>query len=502
MDKKTKELCQSYIVARRSNPAWQLLAARRAPLVLSCLKQLFENRPDGIVYEDAVQLLAQILEFNVNNEQFDIKTDDFPALAAKELREWSKRKLLEERKGQLLATDALEKALHFMNSLDDGMMTSTASRLATVQREIENLEARLNPDRKSRAAHVRKQISTLEKELKKVESGRFEVLDGEKAIEGIREVYSLAMSLRSDFRRVEDSYRAADKNLRRSIIKAHYHRGEIVDELLDVHDNLLQTPEGKVFHGFYQQLNQSVDLDHMKQRLKSILNSPAGGKALNHLQQSELRLLVTRLVSESLNILRARARSEKDVKNFLKTSIASENHRVGELLNEIFEIAGNENLYWENSAVRKMPSPLPPVAVAMSNLPLIERFRFKSVNLDDPQDLELEKQTMHLDDIEDEFWEALDDLDRGELIRRTMDVLNSTDQKMSLAELSDTLLSSHDLETLSFWIGMAREAGLPALEGRESIEYQNRLGQWFRFNLPKMELTGESLRSIDLENLG
>ena len=501
MDIKTKELCQSYIVARRSNPAWRLLAARRAPLVLSCLKQLFKNRQDGILYEDAVQLLAQILEFNVNNEQFDIRTNDFPVLAAKELREWSKRKLLVERKGRLLATDALEKALYFTNSLDESMMTSTASRLATVQREIENLEARLNPDRKSRSEYLRKQIRKLGKELKKVESGQFEVLDDEKAIEGIREVYSLAMSLRSDFRRVEDSYRSADKSLRQSIIKAHHHRGEIVDELLDGHDNLLQTPEGKVFHGFYQQLNQSVDLDHMKQRLKSILNNPAGDKALNRLQQSELRLLVTRLVSESLSILRARARSEKDVKNFLKTSIASENHRVGELLNEIFEIAGNKNLYWETVAVRKMSSPLPPIAVAVSNLTLIERFRFKSVNLDDPQSLELEKQTMHLDDIEDEFWEAFDDLDRGELIRRTMNLLNASGQKMSLTELSNTLLSSHDLETLSFWISMAREAGLPALEGRESIEYRNRLGQWFRFNLPKMELTSEALRSIDLENL-
>ena len=60
MDTKTKELCRNYIVARRSNPAWRLLAARRAPLVLSCLKQLFENRQDGIDYEDAVQLLAHL----------------------------------------------------------------------------------------------------------------------------------------------------------------------------------------------------------------------------------------------------------------------------------------------------------------------------------------------------------------------------------------------------------------------------------------------------------
>lgn len=209
MDTKSKELCRNYIVARRSNPAWRLLASRRAPLVLSCLKQLFGNRQDGIAYEDGVQLLAQILEMNVNNEQFDINTDDFSALAARELRQWTRKKLLVERKGRLLATDALEKALYFMDSLDDRMMTSTASRLATVQREIENLEARLNPDPKSRTIHLQRQIRILEKELKNARSGQIEVLKGEKAVEGIREVYSLAMlfcqvarakSLRQEFR--------------------------------------------------------------------------------------------------------------------------------------------------------------------------------------------------------------------------------------------------------------------------------------------------------------
>ena len=37
------------------------------------------------------------------------------------------------------------------------------------------------------------------------------MLDGLQAEEGIREVYQLAISLHADFRRVEDSYREADR---------------------------------------------------------------------------------------------------------------------------------------------------------------------------------------------------------------------------------------------------------------------------------------------------
>ena len=64
-----------------------------------------------------------------------------------------KRALVVEREGRLYPTDALAEALRFVAALGERIMTSTASRLSTVQREIESLEAKLNPDPKSRAAN-------------------------------------------------------------------------------------------------------------------------------------------------------------------------------------------------------------------------------------------------------------------------------------------------------------------------------------------------------------
>ena len=43
MDIDIKRRTQELIHARLHNPAWQLLAARRSPLVLSCLQNLFEK---------------------------------------------------------------------------------------------------------------------------------------------------------------------------------------------------------------------------------------------------------------------------------------------------------------------------------------------------------------------------------------------------------------------------------------------------------------------------
>lgn len=497
MNEETQARTQAYIVARHQHPAWKLLSAKRGPLVLSCLRTLLDQNLNEILFEDAQQMLADILELHANNDEFALTSDDPAGDARRELRAWIRRGLIVEREGRLIATDALQKAMTFAEGLDDRIMTSTASRLATVQREIENLETRLNPDAQSRAEHIRRKIKTLEQELAEVEAGHFTVLEGSEAAEGIREVYNLAISLRADFRRVEDSYRDADRQLRQSIVSEQQHRGDIVDRLLDGHDTLLETAEGKVFHGFYEQLGRSTELDSMKNRLRKILRHPSTPSALTRQQQYDLRWLVIRLVQESATVIKARARSERDVKGFLKTGLAAENHRVGELLNGILNAA--LNLDWSSNALRKQGSPLPPIAVATANLPLVERLRFKSAEDDEVTQLELDEQGVNLDEVDEEFWRSFDGLDREALFEQTVQLLSITNEPMSIGDLANHLPPTHDLETLALWLSMAREAEVPLEDERETVDLTDSNGTALRFSVPRLALTRDAVHNIDWE---
>lgn len=497
MKENTHIRTQAYLVSRHHHPAWKLLSAIRGPLVLSCLQALMEQNRDEILFEDAQQMLTEILTEHANNDEFKLQTDDPSGDARRELRAWIRRGLIVEREGRLIATDALQKALAFVESLDDRIMTSTASRLATVQREIENLETRLNPDAQSRADHIRRKIKDLETELADVEAGRFKVLEGAEAAEGIREVFNLATSLRADFRRVEDSYRDADRRLRQSIVSEQHHRGEIVDRLLDGHDSLLETSEGKVFHGFHEQLGRSTELDNMKHRLRTILRHPSTRQALTRQQQDDLRWLVIRLVQESASVIKARARSERDVKGFLKTGLAAENHRVGELLNGVLNTA--LQIDWSSHKVRKSEAPLPPMAVAVPSLPLMERLRFKSTTEEASNDLELAEQSVDLEDVDAEFWRAFDGLDREALFRDTVELLSVTNEPMTIANLASHLPPTHDLETLALWLSMAREAEVAISEDREAVDVTDAAGNKLRFHVPKLALTRDAVQSIDWE---
>ena len=187
----------------------------------------------------------------------------------------------------------------------------------------------------------------------------------------------------------------------------------------------------------------------MKERLRSILANTNADQILAYNQKTDLRYLVSRLVSESERVIRARARSERDVKGFLKTGLAAEHHRVGALLNDIHQVALNVD--WAKAKVRRTASVLPPVAISWPFVPAPERLRFKSLEQDDEATFDLTEQTGQIRDLGEEFWTAFDMLDRQALFEDTVRILNDAKTKLSLSELAKKLPPhKHDLETLGY----------------------------------------------------
>ena len=489
-----------FVSLRRHQAAWSLLASRNAPLTLATLQSLIDAHPGGIAFDEAVEQLTGIFEDYISDSDFDTGDNENLSLTArKELRKWIKHGLVVEREGDIIATDALQRALGFINGLEDRAMTSTASRLATVQREIESLEARLSPNQEARSSRLKERIHELELELEAVNRGDFEVLDGVPATEGIREVYQLAVSLRADFRRVEDSYREADLSLRRRIISEEHNRGQIVDELLSGNEELVNTPEGQVFEGFYDQLKKSDELGRMKTQLRGILENKNADQALGRKQRSELSLLVSHLVSESSRVIQARARSERDVRGFLASGLAEEQVRVGAVLQELFQIA--ESVPWENRKICKEPSPLPPIAISIPNLPLTERLLVKELVKDDHEELDLTEVDGDPASIGDEFWSVYNSLDRTALYEQTLQYLKSRQEPHTLSDLANALPFEHDLETLAFWLTVARQAEASDLETFEEVDSYDAEGIGTRFKVPLVLLTGADMLNVQPEDV-
>ncbi|MFO0903676.1 MAG: DUF3375 domain-containing protein [Pirellulales bacterium] len=494
----SREIVNKFVSLRRNHPAWLLLASPKGPLILASLKSLIDASAGGVDFEEAVERLAHVFADHANDSELELG-DDLPLAARKELRQWLKRGLIVERGGKLLATDAFQRSLMFLESLDDQAMTSTASRLATVQRAIEILESQLSRNQQEREQRLIARIEALWQELDAVRAGDFEVLDGPKAVEGIREAYQLAMSLLADFRRVEDTYREADRLLRQRIISENQNRGDIVEELLSGHEDLVQTVEGQVFESFYAQLRKESELQIMKARIRTILDDPNADRALTRNQRVELRRLVSRLVHESERVIQARARSERDVRGFLKSGLADEQMRIGAVLQDIFQHA--LELDWTSQRLRRSESPLPPIAITAANLPVPERILPKQVGADDDVELELELQQADPAAMDEEFWRAYHALNRVDVFQRTLDHLLETGRKLTIGQLAAALPPTHDLETLVFWLTMARQAGVAIEDQVESIDLVDQAGQKTRFHVPTVAVDHSAVKDLRVETL-
>ena len=493
---------RQYIAARRKNPAWILLASPIAPSIISGLQELFDDAShDGIDIDKGIVTLAKTLQEHDENELIDVPGHDFNRLARQELKAWTKRGLISDRGGKLFATDSLQKVLRFVDGLDSNIMTSTASRLATVQQAITSLDTQLNPNPQARISSLERRIEDLQFELEQAKQGHFITITDADAVEQIQEVYQLASSLRSDFRRVEDSYRDADKQLRHSIINDEQHRGTVLDKLLDGHDALLKTPEGRVFHTFHQQLSHELELDAMSHRIKTILMHKETSNALNAQQQHDLKWLKTTLVDESESVIRARSRSERDVKTFVKSGLAAEQHKVGKVLKSIFSTA--LNIDWSRQSTRREISPLPPIAINMNHIPVIERLRIKSIESDVFNPLNFENEEIDLNDIDNEFWSAFDSLDREALVNNTLAYIGEQKNGVSVKDLSMHFKPEHDLESIALWMNMASELQLfdNANPDTESFSLDKEDTK-IVYTVPRVKFSSEHVSQLSTESFG
>jgi hypothetical protein len=287
--------------------------------------------------------------------------------------------------------------------------------------------------------------------------------------------------------------------LRQRIISENQNRGEIVDELLEGHEQLVQTIEGQVFESFYAQLVKSSELQEMKVRLRAILENENTDRALARKQKAELRQLVSRLVQESERVIQARARSERDVRGFLKSGLADEQMRVGAILQEIFQAA--LELDWQSQKLRRSPGPLPPIAISIANLPVVERLLSKQIGDDSAGGLELEISEADPNAMDDEFWHAYHSLDRSELFRNTLEHLEQTSNDSTIGDLALALPPSHDLETLAFWLAMARQAGIPLTDSTETIDLVDSNDEQTRFTVPAVKVHLAALKDLKVESL-
>ena len=168
---------------RDNSPAWRLLRADHAPLVLSFLHQVFvtENVRSIPMAELAGRLDDVLYALNERGGE----TKKFPKTARAYLNDWAApdagwlRTYYPEGTDEphVDATPAVEKALQWIGSLKEREFVGTESRLNTVIDLLRQIVFGTEPDPEQRIAELRRQREELDDQIARIEGGELDLLD-------------------------------------------------------------------------------------------------------------------------------------------------------------------------------------------------------------------------------------------------------------------------------------------------------------------------------------
>jgi hypothetical protein len=386
---------------RLRHPAWRLLRAEHAPLILTFLGRIFID--ENVRAISAVELAAR-LEDELYHLNQRLKEDAFPRRADAYLDDWARPEAGWLRKyypvgGQDAHFDAtadLEKAHAWVVSLAERDFVGTESRLNIVFDLLEQMAFGGESDPDVRLAELERRRHDLDVQIERARAGRVDMLDATGLRDRYQQFSATARALLSDFREVETNFRILDRQLREQIATWGGSKGELLDDILGNRTSIADSDQGRSFHAFYDYLLSQSRQERFADLLERVhalsdLDADTRMRHIHHdwLEAGERTQATVRLLSEQL-------------RRFLDDQVWLENRRVVELLRSIEASALALRGAGPVRLAMPLESPAPTVALPMER-PLytaIEKVKLVSEGIEpnsDDVDASLLFEQVHVD---------------------------------------------------------------------------------------------------------
>jgi flagellar motility protein MotE (MotC chaperone) len=244
---------------RDNSPAWRLLRADHAPLVLSFLHRVFVA--DNVRSVSAAELTSRLDDelYALNQRESERGGTRFPKPAKAYLDDWAAPEVGWLRKyypdgtdePHYDATPAVEKALQWIHGLREREFVGTESRLKVILELLRQIVFGTETDPQLRLAELRRQRQEIDEQIARVQAGDMPVLDETAVRDRYQQLAATARELLADFREVEENFRKLDRQLREKITGWHGGKGELLDDVLGSRESIAGSDQGKSFQAFY-----------------------------------------------------------------------------------------------------------------------------------------------------------------------------------------------------------------------------------------------------------
>jgi len=341
----------------RSHPAWRLLQADSAPLIISFLYRAFivTNQRSITAEELATRLDDYLHHLRENGEK------RYPRKGRDYLNDWSGGEQGYLRKYYPAAsvgdeplfdlTPATEKVIEWIASFEQKQFVGTESRLLTIFRLLQEIADETETDPTLRIQQLEQEKQAIERKIAQLMDGHVTPHDSTRVKEKFLQAEETARQLLSDFRQVEENFRALDRGVRERITTSNSGKGQMLDTIFLEQDAITESDQGRSFKAFWSWLMSPASQEQLQQTLQKVLQLPEIN-ALNSTSKQERDALLDgirfRLLEAGEKVNSTCAQLVEQLRRYLDDQAWLENRRIMEIVREIEQSA---------IAIRQSPPP-------------------------------------------------------------------------------------------------------------------------------------------------
>ena len=361
---------EAYEQLRRAS-TWRLLAATKAPAVLSILQATFPAGDRRLPRSEFVARVAAHLDLLRDEDRAaDVGDAESPAesgedgpprgrSAAEYADAWVREGYLTRRDDPSHTETTFEPssatidAIQFIASLEEHRPTTTESRLTLVLQQFERLAHETETDRDVRLADLQRRRERIEAEIRELSEGELMLPSPEASVDRLRDILQIAGELSGDFLQYREDLRAVDLHLREQILSPESSRGEILEQLLAGDDLLGQSTVGRTFTAFFRMLNDPVQTGTAQDVVDRLLERDFA-RTLSRAEREHLANVFSDLYEPAQEVLDVKTELYRSLARFVR----SQDFRQHRVLMEALQEAQGLALAQKDEVPTRAPFPL------------------------------------------------------------------------------------------------------------------------------------------------
>lgn len=326
---------------RQKHPAWRLLAADHAPLIVSFLHDTF--------VQPNVRTLSQPnLVSRLDDYLYALRLEHgenvFPREALVYLENWASDEHSWVRKyypplsdiPHFDITPATEKAIDWIVSLGQRQFVGTESRLMMVFELLHQLVEGTEKDPWARIGELERRRNEIDSEIDRIRKGHPYVLDATRIKERFAQLSTTARGLLSDFREVEQNFRDLDRAVRERIATFEGGKGVLLEEIFGDRDIIVDSDQGKSFRAFWDFLMSPARQEELTDLLSKVFD-------LDPVKELQPDRRILRIHYDWLQAgevaQRTIAKLSEQLRRYLDDKAWLENRRIMQLIREVEQTA-------------------------------------------------------------------------------------------------------------------------------------------------------------------